>query len=81
MLMKRILVKSYEVGLKFRDGEFKGLLNAGKHWIIDPWNRVRVRVVSMRDPWLADEQLDLIVKSGVLNDKAAVLDLKDFQRA
>ncbi len=81
MLMKRIAIKSYEVGLKFRDGEFKGLLNAGKHWIIDPWNRVRVRVVSMRDPWLADEQLDLIVKSGVLKDKAAVLDLKDFQRA
>ncbi len=81
MLMKRIAIKSYEVGLKFHDGEFKGLLNAGKHWIIDPWNRVRVRVVSMRDPWLADEQLDLIVKSGVLKDKAAVLDLKDFQRA
>ncbi len=81
MLMKRIAIKSYEVGLKFRDGEFKGLLNAGKHWIIDPWNRVRVRVVSMRDPWLADEQLDLIVKSGMLKDKAAVLDLKDFQRA
>lgn len=81
MLFKRVLVRSYEVGLKFRDGEFRGLLNSGKHWIVDPWNKVRIRVVSTRDPWLMDEQLDVIVKSGVLRGRAEVVDLKDCQRA
>ena len=81
MFVKKILIRSYEVGLKFRDGEFEGLLNAGKHWILDPWNKVRVRVASMRDPWLVDDQLDMIVKSGALQSRAEVVDLKDCQRA
>lgn len=81
MLVRKVMVRSYEVGLKFRDGEFKGLLGAGKHWIVDPWNKIRVRVASMRDPWLVDEQLDVIVKSGVLKGRAEVVDLKDYQRA
>ncbi len=81
MLVKKITVRSYEVGLKFRDGEFKSLLNPGKHWILDPFNKVRVRVVSTRDPWLVDEQLDVIVKSGALAGRAEVVDLKDYQRA
>lgn len=80
-MLKRIVIRSYEVGLKFREGEFKGLLGTGKHWIFDPLNKVRVRVVSKRDPWLADDQLDVIVKSGMLNGQAEVIDLKDNQRA
>jgi regulator of protease activity HflC (stomatin/prohibitin superfamily) len=79
--LKRIVVRSYEIGLKFREGEFTGLIGAGKHWIFDPLNKICVRVVSKRDPWLVDEQLDLIVKSGALAGVAEVLDLKDCQRA
>ncbi len=52
-MLKRIVIRSYEVGLKFREGEFKGLLGTGKHWIVDPLNKISVRVVSKRDPWLA----------------------------
>ena len=80
-MFKRIKIRSYEVGLKFRDGEFKSLMAAGTHWLFDPLGKIRVRVVSKREPWLADEQLDVIVKSGALTDKAEVLDLKDNQRA
>lgn len=81
MLVKKIMIRSYEVGLKFRDGEFQGILNAGKYWIVDPWNKVRVRVASLRDPWLVDDQLDMIVKSGAIQGRAEVVDLKDYQRA
>jgi len=81
MLVKKIMIRSYEVGLKFRDGEFKGILNTGKHWLVDPWNKIRVRVVSTREPWLVDDQLDMIVKSGVIQGRAEVVDLKDNQRA
>lgn len=81
MFFKRITIRSHEVGLAFRDCEFKGLIGAGKHWILDPMNKMQVRVVSKRDPWLVNEQLDVVIKSGALAGQAEVIDLKDFQRA
>ena len=48
-LFKRFKIRSYEVGLYFRDGEFRGLLGAGRHWLFDPLGKVRVDVVSQRD--------------------------------
>ena len=81
ILLKRIKIRSYEIGLYFRDGEFKGLLNEGRHWLFDPLWKVRVKVVSQRDPWLVHDKLDMIVKSGTLKDRGVVLDLKEYQRA
>ncbi len=81
MPIKRILIRSYEKGLLFRDREFQRVLDAGKHWFVDPLNKIRVDVVSMRDPWLIHEDLDVLVKAGVLADTAVVLDLKDYERA
>ncbi len=80
MLFKRIKIRSYEMGLYFRDGEFKGLLSEGRHWLFDPLMKVRVEVVSQRDPWLTHDKLDMIVKSGALADRAVVLDLKEHER-
>lgn len=80
-MFKRFQIRSYEVGLLFRNGEFQELLTQGTRWFFDPLDKVRVDVVSQRDPWLLHEKLDLIVKSGALKDRAVVLDLKDHERA
>ena len=32
MILKLIKIHSYEAGLYFRNGEFRGLLDAGWHW-------------------------------------------------
>jgi regulator of protease activity HflC (stomatin/prohibitin superfamily) len=80
-MLKIIKIRSYEVGLHFRDGEFQGLLGAGRHWFVDPMKKAKVEVVSQRAPWLSHDKLDVIVRSGVLKDRAVVLDLKDNQRA
>ena len=48
--MKTIKIRSYEIGLHFRDGEFKGLLGTGRHWFFDPLGKVKVEVVSQRSP-------------------------------
>jgi len=80
-MYKRIRIRSYEVGLHFRDGEFKGLLSEGRHWLFDPLLKHRVDVVSKRDPWLVHDKLDMIVKSGALGEHATVVDLKDHERA
>src|SRR4051812_43912569 len=78
--LKRYRVRSYEMGLSFRDGEFRGLLGEGTYWFFDPLNRVAVQVVSRRAPQLVHEKLDLIVASGELKGRAAVVDLKDDRR-
>ena len=35
-IIKTIKIRSYEMGLYFRDGEFKGLLREGRHWFVRP---------------------------------------------
>ncbi len=80
-LIKTAKVRSYEKGLYFRDREFKGLLEKGRHWFLNPLCRVKVYVVSQRNAWFVHEDLDMIVKSGALESHANVLDLKDYQRA
>jgi hypothetical protein len=78
-IIKTITIRSYEMGLYFRGGEFNGLLREGRHWFVDPL--VKVEVVSQRAPWLAHEKLDVISRSGALKDREVVLDLKDDERA
>ena len=80
-MFKKFKIRRFEIGLYFRDGDFRGLLLGGDHWLFDPRRQVRVDVVSQRDPWLVHEDLDVIVKSGALTDRAVALDLKDYQRA
>jgi regulator of protease activity HflC (stomatin/prohibitin superfamily) len=80
-MFKHIKIRTYEMGLIFRDREFQGLLGPGSHWLVDVWNKLRVEVVSRRDTWLVHEKLDLIVRSGVLAGQAEVLDVQDHQRA
>lgn len=79
--IKTVKIRSYEKGLYFRDGEFQGLLNEGRHWFLDALGNVRVDVMSQRNVWLVHEDLDVIVKSGALEKDAVVLDLKDHERA
>ncbi len=74
-------VHSFEMGLCFQAGEFRGLLEPGTHWYFDPLDRTKVEIVSRRLPFLQHEKLDLIVKSGELKGRAQVFDLEDSQRA
>jgi regulator of protease activity HflC (stomatin/prohibitin superfamily) len=80
-MFRRIKIRSFEVGLLFRDGEFRGVLRPGSHWQFDPFYKARVDIVSQRDPWLRHEKLDVIIKSGALAKLANVVDLKDHERA
>ena len=80
-IFRSFRVRSFEKGLCYRSGEFTGVLAGGRrHWFVDPLYRVRVEVVSTREPLLRHKDLDLIVKSGALEGHAEVVDLKDHQR-
>lgn len=81
IFFRRFRIRTWEMGLLFRDGEFQRLLPAGTHWLFDPLRRLQVDIVSQREPWLTHEKLDLIIRSGALAGQVAVLDLQDTQRA
>jgi len=80
-LFRYIDIPNDNIGLKFRDGEFVGLLEAGRHVIIEPFRRVSIDLANLRQPWLDHARIDQIVKSGLLGDRAIVLDVQDDQRA
>jgi regulator of protease activity HflC (stomatin/prohibitin superfamily) len=81
MVLRRFKVREHERGLMFRDREFKGVLRPGRYWMWDPLDKVRVDVASVREVWLNHKDLDVVAKSGALADEAAVVDLKDNERA
>ncbi|MCW8129712.1 MAG: slipin family protein [Planctomycetota bacterium] len=80
-LFKMIKIHAHERGLLFKDGEFAGLVGPGRRVLTGALRKLRVDVVSVRDPWLRHKDLEVIVRSGALKDEALVLDLKDRERA
>lgn len=73
-------IRNFEFGLVFKDGEFQRLLKPGRHWFFGLLGKVRIDVANRRAPWFGHADLDVIVKSGVLKDRAEVLDLRDDER-
>ncbi|HLX62931.1 MAG TPA: slipin family protein [Planctomycetota bacterium] len=79
--MRKFKIGAHERGMLFQDGEFKCILEPGRHWFFDPLYKITVETVSVRDVLFRHKDLDVIVKSGALKGAAEVLDLKDEQRA
>jgi hypothetical protein len=80
-MIHRYKIKSHELGLLFREGDLLRVLEPGVYWYFDPLLKMRLDVVAPRNVWLTHKDLDLIAKSGKLESKAIVADLKDNERA
>src|SRR5215213_8431646 len=80
-MIRRMKIREHERGLLFKNNDLVAMLRPGVHWYLDPLLKLRLQVVSPRDPWLVHEDLDLIAKSGKLNGDVVVVDLKDYERA
>lgn len=80
-MFRRFKIRPHERGLLFREGDFVAVLRPGVRWMFDPTLKLRLDVVSTRDPWLRHADLDLIVRSGLLGGEAIVIDLADTERA
>jgi regulator of protease activity HflC (stomatin/prohibitin superfamily) len=80
-MIRHIRIEAHQLGLLFRDGAFQRILESGRHWIVDPLSRVRVMVVSTRAVVFTHDQIDEIIDSGQLKNRAIPLDLRDYQRA
>jgi regulator of protease activity HflC (stomatin/prohibitin superfamily) len=81
MVFRRIKVRETERAFLFKDREFVKMLQPGKYWVWDPLARTRVEIASVREVWVKSPDLDVIARSGALEDEAEVLNLADSDRA
>ena len=79
-MFRRFRINPHERGLLFRESEFLGVLKPGVHWRFDPLLKLRLDRVKPLNAWLVHNELDLMVKSGRLNEEVLVVDLKDHER-
>ena len=75
--IRNILVRDYETAIVFRRGAPTKLLSAGRHFVL---GNAEIVVFDRRDVSLLDQRLHEIVRSGVLNNVATIVDLNDNQR-
>ena len=80
-MIRWMKIKQHERGLLFKDNDLVAVLKPGVHWYLDPLLKLRLQVVTPRNPWLVHKDLDIIAKSGKLAGDAVVIDLKDHERA
>src|SRR5260370_24525249 len=66
MVMHWIKVKEHEHGLLFRDGVFERLLAPGRHFVFEPFLRVKVEIASVRQGRFAHPYPRVTVRSGHL---------------
>lgn len=82
MRLKRLKVRSTERGLLYRDGVLQEVLGPGTRWVFDPFWKLRLETVSVREPWLAHRDLEILVRHGMLPDgETTVVELNEEQRA
>jgi len=62
-MFHRVKIEAYERGLLFRDGALAQVLGPGRHFVFDPFGKVRVDKVSVRKVWLEHKDLEVIAKS------------------
>lgn len=79
-MLIRKTIKANERGLVFKNDALIRVLTPGTHWLPNLRINVRITVVSVRAFQLEHENLDLIVRSGLLDGEIEVLDLKDNER-
>ena len=76
--IRMITVRDYETAIVFRRGMPVERLDAGRHIVC---GLVSITKFDRRDSELVDSRLPEIVRSGLINDQATVIDLSDDQRA
>lgn len=81
LTLRTIRIGAHERGLVMRDGALVEILEPGRHWRFALSGRLRIDRVSVRVPLLTHPDIDVIVKSGLLEDMAEILDLGDTERA
>ncbi len=83
-MFKTVKIHAHQLGLRFRDGDFAGLLRPGRHVVRSPvLGRFgdRVQLVSTLASRFQHELLDVLVQHAEFRSAFLVVDLSDTERA
>ncbi len=85
-MFAKLRIRKHEVGLWFRHGDFKHLLDPGSYWLLGrfflrAFFSHRVEVIDRMAGKFEHKLLDLLVKEPGVADRLIVADLTDDQRA
>lgn len=80
-MIRYIHIRPYQRGLVFRQEEPIRVLHPGHHILLNLTRQVRVHVFDVREPYLPPQDLEAIVKSGVLGDELEAVNLGRQERA
>ncbi|HLK29062.1 MAG TPA: slipin family protein [Puia sp.] len=72
--MKMVKVNAYQVGLVFKNGEYKKLLMAGTYWF---WQNEKVYLYDIIKPFVAPIELNILLQDNALAEILHVVDVKD----
>ncbi|MGB0371928.1 MAG: SPFH domain-containing protein [Opitutales bacterium] len=82
LLFKYIRVPYEHLGLKFKEGQFIGLIRPGSTWVFDPFNRIVIKVLAQTVPRidLHEPKLKQLKDHPETATLAEFVDLKDNER-
>jgi regulator of protease activity HflC (stomatin/prohibitin superfamily) len=81
-MFKKIRIRKHEVGLWFRHGDLKRVLDAGAHWVATGWPvGGRLEVHDRTAGKFEHKLLDVLAAEPALAERLHVADLKDDERA
>ncbi|HYE56034.1 MAG TPA: slipin family protein [Chitinophagaceae bacterium] len=72
--MKRVIVSPYTVGLLYKNGAYKRMLNEGKYWIMPS---EKVELYDMTRPFFSSYDLNILLQDPELAAMLTVVDVKD----
>ncbi|PZR27443.1 MAG: peptidase [Citrobacter freundii] len=72
--MRNVKINAYQVGLVFKNGEYKRMLLTGNYWF---WGMEIVRVYDITQPFKPSIELDILLQDKALADILTVVDVKD----
>jgi hypothetical protein len=81
MVFRQFVIRAHERGLHFVGDAFVEVLRPGRHFFFDPFDEVRVDIVSVLETELRHPDLDAIADAGALLGEATVVELAPDERA
>lgn len=62
MTIKRVTIAQHERALVWRNKQFAGVLEPGKHWILAPFSRIELQIYDLTAPEFEHARVDFLVK-------------------
>lgn len=79
-MIHRVTIARHELGLFYRDGIFRRILDPGVHWLFEPLRQVEVRHVPLTDPEVLSADAEVLALEPEVARRSTLYRIQDMQR-